>query len=66
MPAGFDRVHSVAFANGIWTVGGFGSGDLDSITAASIDNGDTWTVVTTGDLGSSEDFKIVTMVGGSI
>lgn len=65
VPSDVIAANCVAFANGIWMAGGSTVGNSlgRSCTASSIDDGETWYVVSSGDLGMTEDFGIEAIVG---
>lgn len=58
--------NAVAYAGGIWIMGGFADASLAAGTSTSIDNGQTWTVVSTGKLGMDWDAQIEFVLGAPI
>jgi hypothetical protein len=55
-----DTVRCTAFADGIWMAGGHSGGG--SATATSLDGGATWSLATSGSVGSAHNAEIYTMV----
>jgi len=64
---GVPYVSCVAYAGGIWHVGGGGSHFGNSVTSTSINGGEDWFLSSVGTLGVSDgDFAVLTMIGAPI